>query len=364
MNLPKIMFLLPGLGYIVYLTTYSLYPLHKHSEKHPGPMKLKTVFLITVSLCIPVFSSGGTVSERLDNLCDQLTAGVSSSLLKERMIVLPFKDDIPGAKYGQGVAEYMIARLQKTGKFAIIDRSDFQKVVTELQLSTSDLVTDSARLKMGNVLAAPYLLTGTISEIFGECKIIVKIIHIESTAIVSSATITMPQTSLQRFTKDLVDEKGKISASVFRSLLVPGWGQLYTNHYARGIISMAVCFGMAGVAIYSGVTTHNAKQDYDSYYNYLYFSEQVVKDVTNEAIQTGLPVDTIWARYYAKEKTLYQEYSDDHDNMVIFTAVAGSLWALNLVDALIAGAQSKRKFKLYFTTDFTTRSRCDLVFCF
>jgi hypothetical protein len=32
-------------------------------------------------------------------------------------------------------------------------------------------------------------------------------------------------------------------------------------------------------------------------------------------------------------------------------AIAGGVYALNLLDAGLAGAQSKRKFKLYFSAD-------------
>jgi hypothetical protein len=44
-------------------------------------------------------------------------------------------------------------------------------------------------------------------------------------------------------------------------------------------------------------------------------------------------------------------YDKKYNEMITADFILVGVWALNIVDAAIAGAQSKRKFKLYFTGD-------------
>jgi hypothetical protein len=48
----------------------------------------------------------------------------------------------------------------------------------------------------------------------------------------------------------------------------------------------------------------------------------------------------------------YKHYQDKYDAAMTATYITIGVYAINLIDAAICGAQSKRKFELYFTGGF------------
>lgn len=53
-----------------------------------------------------------------------------------------------------------------------------------------------------------------------------------------------------------------------------------------------------------------------------------------------------------------------YDQIVVSIVVTGSVYVLNLLDAAIAGAQSKRKFNLYFSGDLLRRAGVGVAYRF
>ena len=44
------------------------------------------------------------------------------------------------------------------------------------------------------------------------------------------------------------------------------------------------------------------------------------------------------------------DYEEKFDNMTLIGMIAGGVWTLNLLDAMLAGVQSKKQFELYFSS--------------
>ncbi len=210
-------------------------------------------------------------------------------------------------------------------------------------------------LEIGNALAAQYLLTGTISNALGKNIVNAQIVETESGKIISSASTSIGIKDFESFSKELFSERGKISSSLFRSLLVPGWGQFYTNNTARGIISFVACLGAGCFTVGSGIKTSLAHLDSKQYSNYMYSNEMIVER-NRVVLETGKSVDEVNAIFEQKEDDLYTFYSKKYDKTIILAAITGGLWILNLVDATIAGINSKKKIDFYFTGDSNCQS--------
>jgi hypothetical protein len=220
-----------------------------------------------------------------------------------------------------------------------------------LELANSDMIDSGAALKLGKILTAPYLLTGSITAVFGSVKIQAKIIRTETTEIMASAFVSAAPAEVEGLTKELLGEKGKITSSLFRSMVVPGWGQIYADHPVRGAISLAAVLGAAG---YTGYCFYKSGKAYNKYQSYESFSG-------SPTFWDSLRTDTItshksWPQVLhddsVRSLSNWSQYETAYDRAIFMTLVSIGVYALNLLDATIAGAQSKRKFSLYFSGNF------------
>ena len=305
--------------------------------------------IFIMGFIVPCFA--GDIESALDRLAQDLLSQVTLDS-RHTLAIMPFetkgsiKQDV-----GRDIAEYLVAIAQNHPSFELVDRMQFSKVMEELALSQSGAIDESKAVEAGKALAAQYLLLGTASDALGKTMISARLVQTESAKIVATANVSLDPGALSSFAKELLGEQGQVSASLFRSMVVPGWGQLYTKHTLRGVLSLGLFAGGAGLIVYGVATTVQAGNDYDD------FTEKT-KSVSGEAELKeefcGGPCTVFIQDDFNKWKStrqdaLYDEYESKRNRTIIFGAVTGGIWALNLVDAAIAGAQSRKKFKLYFS---------------
>jgi TolB-like protein len=325
-----------------------------NSDKEPWRMKRIPLFILGL-LVLTTALWAERPEDRLKSLCDTLLAGLPDSLGEARVAVIPFTWVTGQQKSDQGlaVAEYFTSRVAKDKRLKLVDRTQFQKVVAELALSQSGMVDESNALQAGRLLSANYLLTGTITDVLGMSRVSTKIISTETTEIVSSASIAFAPAELQGLTKELLGEKMQVSASVFRSLLLPGWGQFYSRKYARGGVGLALCLGGLGTTIVFAQQSAEKKRAWNNYRNTYGGDSAPTKSAITEAArragtQSGPLYIAALAAVTQKTATLHDAYSATFDRMVLTGAITGGLWTLNVLDAMIAGIQEKQRFRPYF----------------
>jgi len=280
---------------------------------------------------------------------------------KKTMAVIPFESGEGIEKdAGLTVAEYAVVSFGNSGRYNVVERSQFVKVLNELELAQSDLVDESKQIEMGKMLTADRILVGSVTESFGKRTISARIVELEKGEVIASASTVVGPAAMDDFMKELLGEKGQVSASLFRSAVVPGWGQLYTNHPIRGGVSLAAFLGVVGYSIFSWLKASNSESDYDKYeVNNRVVNETADGDVLAARLddmceslpsteETTCRLNEIAVTKKVIEKK-YDDFNSDFDNAVLFSAITGGVYALNLVDATFAGMSAKKKFKLYFS---------------
>ena len=315
------------------------------------------ITLFVFMLALPLFAAQDA-EQKIQSLCDSLVLQFPNSIAAPRLAVLPFADNT-GRSQGQGVAECLVARLQKGKRFLLVDRMEFRKAMSEIDLSYMDFTDSASALKTGRILSAPYLLTGNIADVFGTCRITAKIIRTETSEIMASASINTAPAALTELTKELLGEKGKITSSLFRSMVVPGWGQFYTDHSVRGGISLAAFAGAAGYLGYSIYSASQKKKEWKNFADWMGTDDWTAN--VNERYKTN---PLAGANDSAKADSLYGIYSNKFDKAVVAGIVTGGVWVLNLLDAAIAGNQEKNKIKLYFSATPERVYGMSVVMCF
>jgi TolB-like protein len=310
-------------------------------------------------------TGGPNAAANLDRLADSLFAAMPVAGAKNRVAVLPFVNKSGQAESGQGtvVAERMIMYIQNHKTFVLIDREQFQKAMAEVALSQSGVIAEESALQAGKFLAADYLLTGSIATAFGATVVNARIMQTETGTIMASAAVSMPPVALDDIQKQLLGEKATVGGALFRSVVVPGWGQYYSDHPGQGTVALLLFLGAAGYLGYTGYATYAAHQDYDTEYNKVaaLFNNGgagFLEEVNQAMLADGLDpshddnsryIESLKREHLAAVDKKESAYSDAYDRTVIAGIILGGVWTVNVIDAAICGAASKRKYQLYFS---------------
>ncbi len=90
----------------------------------------------------------------------------ASAQLKKRIAISRFEDRSGTGWHGlgSGVADMLATALVKTGKFAVIERQELDRIVAEQKLGESGLVTPQTAPKVGQLLGAELFVVGAVTE--------------------------------------------------------------------------------------------------------------------------------------------------------------------------------------------------------
>ena len=110
----------------------------------------------------------------------------------ERVAVLPFEpaDDSVRAA-GWGVSEHFVTQLVRSGKVQAVERTMLRKLFEEHRLSETGALEASTVKKLGRVLAADGIVTGSFVTLGSEVRVSARLIDVESGVIVAACEKTV-----------------------------------------------------------------------------------------------------------------------------------------------------------------------------
>lgn len=116
----------------------------------------------------------------------------SAEFKKTKIAVLDFQ--LQGEGYetsdmGKIVAEWLITALVKEGRFDVIERMLLKKVLDEQRLGVSGIVDESSASKLGRVLGAKIVITGSIMKFQNVMEVNARIIEVESSSIIAAENV-------------------------------------------------------------------------------------------------------------------------------------------------------------------------------
>jgi hypothetical protein len=232
----------------------------------------------------------------------------------------------------------------------------FAHVMQERDLAQSDLIDSSNAPALGELLGARTLLVGSVANLLGQRIVIVNVVDAGSGKVVYSARKELEAEPLRAFSEELLGESSQVSAVVFRSAIVPGWGDFYANKPIRGSIWLGLWATGVGATIWGFVSANQLYDDYES------TADLKKRNLTNSRVQDILAdcgdacldgegnVDQPLLNQKIDDiaEKDYQRYEDRQNLAVAFAIGTGVIWAANVVDAILVGRNHKRKVDLYF----------------
>lgn len=140
-----------------------------------------------------------------------LPCAASAEFKKTKIAVLDFQVQGHGnhdSDIGKIVAEWLITALVKEGRFDVIERRLLEKVLEEQKMGASGLVDAGSASRLGKVLGAKVVITGSVLEYQNIVEVNARIIEVESGSIIAAESAK--STSTVKLEDLVVDMAGKI----------------------------------------------------------------------------------------------------------------------------------------------------------
>jgi TolB-like protein/TM2 domain-containing membrane protein YozV len=208
---------------------------------------------------IPLDEDGGkqtlppaTLNESLRRLGDRLAASFRAlpGASKKRVAVLPFKENgeqsVKNA-LGTLVAAELITRFRRDYDFTVVERSRLDAVLKEMELAQLGLIDEKNAPKLGQLVEADAIVIGTALDAGPAVKVYAQVIDVVSGVTLAADNSELPSAGLIALSSDAVVLRSK-GGAFFRSLLIPGWGQLYNQQPVKGYAFIALTLALGGTA--------------------------------------------------------------------------------------------------------------------
>ena len=145
-----------------------------------------------------------------------LSLGISAGLFaqddgKPLISVLDFKaSDISQAEVELFV-DFMTSHIVETGRYRVLDRSQRQAILQEIEFSASDCTDESCQLEIGRLLAANQIIVGSLGRIGGQYILNIKLLDVQTGEAIDSASKVY--TSID----DLVNDSKRLTYRLLRT---------------------------------------------------------------------------------------------------------------------------------------------------
>jgi TolB-like protein len=132
--------------------------------------------------------------------------------------VLPFQN---GGSFGPNSQDYdafevgaqqmMLTELAQNPALRIVERSVLRELIEEQNLATSGRVDPQTAARIGKLVGARYIITGTFADNFGDFRMDARIVDVETSVVVKAEQVRNRRENLYDV---LVDLAGKMTAGV------------------------------------------------------------------------------------------------------------------------------------------------------
>ena len=284
------------------------------------------VLMITLFLAVPLPAKEGATKHSSAELTPAERAVVDLG----NKLVQKIKENSPGGaviaivkflnlgpdainrKMGEIVTEMLTEELSNVPGIKLVERENLQKLLAELKLSFLGVTNPRLASQVGKMLNAQYMIIGAVSDVGASYVINARIVDVATAKIVGGVRTTLNKQDVIALSSKYVVVKTKVGA-LYRSLILPGWGQIYSGHVVKGVFYTVTTLGLVGAALVNYYLGNNV------YYNKDY------KNATNTSDAT---------KYYDKAVK-----SIKLGNTLL--AAGAAVWIINAVDAYVTGVNAK-----------------------
>ena len=155
------------------------------------------IILFSIFL-IPRNADSRTLNSGLDHLVNRITANMEEA--HKQYVAVPDFTDLDGrvSELGMFISEELLTRLHNTQKVKVVERRLLSKVIEEHQLGLTGLIDPKTVKRLGKILGADSLCTGTITDLRSTLKINARIIDVETGQVFAVASAEVDKSDALR----------------------------------------------------------------------------------------------------------------------------------------------------------------------
>lgn len=222
---------------------------------------------------------------------------------------LPLGPNVRERRLGDIAAELLATRLVKSGKVKVVERGQLDRILEETKLSLLGLTDAANASKVGQMLGADLVVVGSVSETGELISVSIRAVGTGSSEALAAWESRFPAATAELLSAKYVVQKSR-SDALFRSLLIPGWGQSYNGDDTKAAVFFGTGLALVGFSVAEHVRFNAARDDYDA--------------ATN-------PTDAV--RGYERMVDL------DREKKIVWLATA-VFWGFNAAEAFISGTSA------------------------
>ncbi len=178
--------------------------------------------------------------------------------------VVPFAENDEESKsrrLGLVVSDMILTNLARDHRINLIERGRLSVVLEEQAFEATGAVDPAKAAEVGKLLGARGLVVGEVTDTGEAFRIGARVLDMETGGILAASEATLPKEELIAFSADAVVLRSK-AGGFFRSLVAPGWGQIYNREPVKAGI---VAGGVGALALTTAVVTTTALLTHNAY---------------------------------------------------------------------------------------------------
>jgi TolB-like protein len=208
-----------------------------------------------------------TLDAQLRRLADGLARGLGDlpgDLRYRHVAVLPFDSVGPRAtdqRLGVVVSSEVATALRRDHGVLLVERGRLAALLDEMALGQTGLVDPAKAAEVGKLLGAESLVIGTVADAGDRYLVDARVVSASDGRVHVAESQPLPAADLVALSSDAVVLRSR-SGAVFRSVLLPGWGQFYNRQPIKGATFVGAEVAAAGLALTWQVLANRADSDY------------------------------------------------------------------------------------------------------
>jgi hypothetical protein len=135
------------------------------------------------------------------------------------------------------------------------------EIMKELQLGQTGLVDESHAPQVGKLAGADVLVIGSVGQLGDRYVVNARAVSAEEGKVLASAQVPINAAGLVALSSNAIVLRSR-SDAVFRSVLIPGWGQWYNRQEQKGTFIMVLSAGLLAGGVTSYVLGKQAERAY------------------------------------------------------------------------------------------------------
>ena len=250
----------------------------------------------------------------------------------------------------QTLTDRFMTALASTEKVVLVERGTMVDVLEEQGFESGGCASDECAAEVGAMLGVEFMISGAIGKLGNAYTIDAKMFSVSTGAAESMKSITYsgaveglileieilawdilgldPPRALKKkrnqgipdYSAAAVKAKSKTGA-LMRSMVLPGFGQLYSGRKISGFSFLLLEAGIIGMAAKSNSDYASFQTEYDT-------------QLANYNAAT-VPADI--ASFKALVDQARTDMTGANDQLTLFSAAAGGLWLINAIHAFLTG---------------------------